>query len=653
MSLVKLVRGRQFQLQNVFRTISFGYMPFLPMSQSYKMQLDGDVPKVLAGASPAGYWNLGPEEEYKKNPDEGSYPWMIRRFAYNQGGSGRLSPLNSYNRQEMALENTPDNFMKAESKIMGEELQRLLKDANAIGERQYEAHDVAELEMEILGEVAGAPIDAGQNPLVQRPNQYRETMGITDDTFKQLSSQTFDFSFDKHPGVKRLTMGVLGEAGGPGAMQKAKGVTALEMTAGKPSNKFLVTNLKDTFRDIADAQLATQTSVKVQVDKINKMIEETMMGSPMVGGASATELPGAPELSYQPLVQQLFHEHPGGKNEMTLSLGELKAGTAGWSATIGPEDVQSTHHYLYAEIERKGSTALHKEARRIVSRAADSVNKQMMKESTPGMIKEAKWIEHLNLGGREGDPKGRGYQGLAIMETFVKIVELKNGVILRIPQLQALGVYVTNSKSLAHAARAWARKSIFAKVKNINVIFKKLHQKAADEAVRTDTRIDLAGTVLTVEGIEKMLGGVELYVGDAGGYPGAIGLTTTSMAEGLEVQLRRAFLSGEFQQKFSKFYSKMMDGSNRLSTQWKRSVPQGTTSSARISEEWTFGDGRQASPPGGPRKHFLGMWGPTGNAAGKYINWRDTQRRVGGNISISPFLTSRRAGVGQKELFAQ
>ena len=94
----------------------------------------------------------------------------------------------------------------------------------------------------------------------------------------------------------------------------------------------------------------------------------------------------------------------------------------------------------------------------------------------------------------------------------------------------------------------------------------------------------------------------------------------------------------------------MMEESNRLSTQWKKSVPEGTTSTALQSEEWTFGDGRQTAPPGGPRKRFLGIWGPTGKASGDYDNWKDSNRVKGENVSISPFLTSRRlgtAGFGQ------
>jgi len=656
MGLVKLVRGRQFQYQNVFRTISFGYMPFLPMSQSYKMELDGEFASMTAtpGASPAGYWSLGPQEEYKKNPKEGAYPWMIRRFAYNQGGSGRLSSLNSYNRQEMALNNTPDNFMKTEARAMGLELQKLIAGANAVGERQYEEHDIAELEMRMLGDLLKTPVEGwgvGGNPLVLKPNQYRKAMGITDDTFKQLSSQSFDFVFDKHPGVEQLTMGLLGEAGGVEAVAAAKGAVGLEMTAGAPTNKFLVANLKSIFKDSADAQAKTEASVATQITKINALLEAQILKSPMVlKGTKPSELAGAPDLFYGGTVQQLFHKHPNPRlaslGQLTLSLAEARAGTPGWVSEIGPEDIMSTYHWLYTKIKKEGSSKLQDEARRILSRAGDMVNYQLMKQTARQLSPKGgnKWIEHLNLGG--------GYQGLVILETFMKTIAGTVGL-GKVPQLQSLGVYVLAAESLADAARRWAKASLFAKVKGIDAVFKKLHQQAIDESTKTKARIDLAGTAITVESIEKMLGGVQLYVGDAGGYAGVVGLTTTSMAEGIELQLKRLFSSSQFQGKFAAFYNEMMDGSNRLSTQWKKRVPMGTTSDALISQEWTFGDGRQRTPPGGPRKHFLGLWGPTGNAAGKYINWRDNQRRLGGNISISPFLTSRRAGVGQAELFGQ
>ena len=90
----------------------------------------------------------------------------------------------------------------------------------------------------------------------------------------------------------------------------------------------------------------------------------------------------------------------------------------------------------------------------------------------------------------------------------------------------------------------------------------------------------------------------------------------------------------------------MMTKSNILSDAWKMKVPKGKHG-ARMSQEWTFGDGKQTGPPGGPHKRYLGIWGPTGDATGNYNNWKDVQRRIGHNVSISPFLVARRAGVGQ------
>jgi hypothetical protein len=141
--------------------------------------------------------------------------------------------------------------------------------------------------------------------------------------------------------------------------------------------------------------------------------------------------------------------------------------------------------------------------------------------------------------------------------------------------------------------------------------------------------------------MEQMVGGAHINVGDAGGYPGVVGLTTTSVAKGLQVQIQRILNSGVFQKQFGDFYNRMMSESNRLSTHWKDNVPTGTTSQSLISKEWTFGDDE-----GNPRKHYLGIWGPTGEPEGDYNNWKDSNRREGANVSISPFLTARRSMTG-------
>ena len=111
-----------------------------------------------------------------------------------------------------------------------------------------------------------------------------------------------------------------------------------------------------------------------------------------------------------------------------------------------------------------------------------------------------------------------------------------------------------------------------------------------------------------------------------------MGLTTPEIAEGLRIQISDMFNGKDVQQELSNFYAKMMERSNRLTEQWKSAVPTGEHG-ASIADEWTYGDLQ-----GNPHKKYLGIWSARGQDT-----WKDGGD-TGYNVSISPFLTTRREG---------
>ena len=592
---VRLVQGAQFRYQNAFRTISFGFAPYLPMTQSYKMGLDDEF-----AARGKDYFSLYPQDYSSSNDNRDGYSWMQRRFAYNAAGGGRLSSLNSYSRQKLALANPPKDLSSA-SAGMGSELSQLIAKTNAIGERQFKQNDIAELEMLILGRYAQSGDEKnihlqGGNAML-KPDDYVKKMGLgADSELSQLSSQSFDMYFANEPGTKQITTGLVGEAGGTRGARLASKTVAFEMGVGKPANKFLTkTTDSSTFKDVIDAQSKFSVQVTNQIDKVNTAIFEKY-------AESDTFATSGIDLVDTPVINQ---------NAYMVADNE-------------------THISLHAQFTIGTTNTLDSEVRRLLSRAQELESQSKM-ANNGGIKPGASFLEHQDL--------GNNYQGFVIMQPTT-INYLGKGI----PQYKALGVYVINQDTLANAARKWAKNHVLKGTIDIDKKFGKLQQYAIDESVKIAGRVKLVSTMNETAGISNIVDGMHINVHDAGGYAGIIGLSESAVAGGLEVKIRKAINGREFQGKFATFYIKMMEESNRLSTQWKKSVPEGTTSTALQSEEWTFGDGRQTAPPGGPRKRFLGIWGPTGKASGDYDNWKDSNRVKGENVSISPFLTSRRLG---------
>jgi hypothetical protein len=603
MGLVKLVQGLQFKYQNVFRTISFGFAPFLPMTQSYRMSLDGEFSQ-----QGSGYFALYPQEYSSANDNRSGYPWMQRRFAYNAGGSGRLSTLNTYSRQKLALANTPDTQMEKSSTALGLELQRVLEGLNYNpAARQFQQSDIAELEMLILGRYvhdaqSSDRILKGGGPMdILTPNQYRKNMGIDDNTFKQLSSQSFDMYFRNEPGIKKLVGGILGEAGGgTEANENLNKSMALEMTAASTKNKYLTKGIPNILSgSVETAEILSDTTQK-NLDKINTMLVKLLEGV----------------INPQDIKADVGR--PTSQNQITL----------GGQTIAGPltERMEVTK-WLWSQIKAGSVNSLQSEGRRVLSRAFEMQSQQIINQ----MGKTDRWLEQFNL---------RNMQGFAFI--LPEYIKMKIGErTLPVPQFKVSAAYAIAAKSLAQAARNFARENVFANNKNINKHLARIQQLAIDESVKTQGRISSLSQVQLIQYMEEMVGGAHINVGDAGGYPGVVGLTTTSVAKGLQVQIQRILNSGVFQKQFGDFYNRMMSESNRLSTHWKDNVPTGTTSQSLISKEWTFGDDE-----GNPRKHYLGIWGPTGEPEGDYNNWKDSNRREGANVSISPFLTARRSMTG-------
>ena len=164
MSQVRLQRGAHLAAQNVFRSISVGFMPFFPETRRYRMEMDASMGKPRTGAnlSKEGYWSLRPQEYQSAGTLEGSYPWLIRRSAYaagekikGVGASGDLESLFKYNHQEKAVDGAQNLGIDSDTSVLATRLHALIDgELPAIYERRFGKSDTAELELLMILEEA-------------------------------------------------------------------------------------------------------------------------------------------------------------------------------------------------------------------------------------------------------------------------------------------------------------------------------------------------------------------------------------------------------------------------------------------------------------------------------------------------------------------
>ena len=225
-------------------------------------------------------------------------------------------------------------------------------------------------------------------------------------------------------------------------------------------------------------------------------------------------------------------------------------------------------------------------------------------------------------------PLGEHFQGIATIRGYVVDI---NGT--RMPQFEIVNTHVLTGSSLSEAVRVQATQDIAkSQRKSFTLATSSIHVDAVNDAYRLTARENLLGTFQDASYQIDSIYGLSLYVGKAQGLKGSMGLTTPEIAEGLRIQISEMFNGKDVQQELSNFYAKMMERSNRLTEQWKSKVPTGKHG-ASIADEWTYGDLQ-----GNPHKKYLGIWGARGQDT-----WKDGGS-VGQNVSISPFLTTRREG---------
>ena len=253
--------------------------------------------------------------------------------------------------------------------------------------------------------------------------------------------------------------------------------------------------------------------------------------------------------------------------------------------------------------------------RRLLSRQSEVFQYNIANDLT-----KDSFMEQVNL--------GNDFQGIATIRGYIEDMEGSP-----VPQFEVVSAVVVEGSSLVEAIKLQTMENLDEANKKIfKLATEGFHIKAIDDAYRISGREELLGTIQENSYAMDNIYGLSLYVGEGSGK-GVAGLTTPEVANHIKVQIENLFNNKATQQSFAEFYERMMQRSNKLTDQWKKAVPDGKKHGASIAEEWTYGDLK-----GNPHKKYLGIWGPAGEDA------YEAGGNVGHNVSISPFLSSRREG---------
>ena len=166
--------------------------------------------------------------------------------------------------------------------------------------------------------------------------------------------------------------------------------------------------------------------------------------------------------------------------------------------------------------------------------------------------------------------------------------------------------------------------------KLVDATIAKADSYANDIAVLTEDRVGHMWHSSSVGAAEMVMDSTGLTVGDT--VQSNITLTPMAIAENIRQQMIKHFTKGGASRKFKQWYDSLLAKSNLLTKSWYSGMPLEGKHGGSFSKEWTYGDNK-----GNPNKRYLGVW-----SKANQDTWKND---VGKNVSIAPFIISRRKGV--------
>jgi len=278
MSDYEFSRG-QFLHQDLIRTISISFQPYIPFSERYAMQMQdsgGDAASEL-GAERMGYYRLAPGAVSGKNPKTVAreLPWSEKRSIYTGEGSKypRLDKMSKYGtpRSERVIGVAPQG--QGSSSVLGEELSNILQPpqgyvSSLSGSTLHGKliRDMTELNLHMISERLDDAMNANKlKGTKEGPREFDSALSNNNSSIFQGSSQTFDVDLT-NTGLSSLNE-MLSSKGKFGfGKDLPEDVTAMEITGQKvgSTKKMLFSGI-----DFEGKHITTQK--KKWIEKIEKV----------------------------------------------------------------------------------------------------------------------------------------------------------------------------------------------------------------------------------------------------------------------------------------------------------------------------------------------------------------------------------------------
>jgi len=668
----------QFQHQDIFRTITVAFQPYIPFSQAYRMKLMGGdtmlANKMTAGRGTAGYFHWAPEDEPSETNlgEMGKYPWFVRRMAYGGQGMGRLAAM-SVNpiREKKVLEKVDGIQGEGSAKIMGEQLRTLLDTGEAFEVARGEVSEDSRYDWAQRG--SRDPLELELKEVVSEMGVGLDSAGVAFKDRKYVTEGMRDpFTEGQVRPGERVELGALGGFDIP--------LEDMHESFGD----FLDDEIKSHGLGLGSALRHARSEDKEAMEQfgdenihsleVSRAIAKADKPSKLLTGFTPGKRKG--DKLKDAWITHLDKEISEWNAEIALIWSDIMQQAGGWP---GDGNMKDPYDAFFAVREKLGTPKEYKKTMGKGVTDAQIKRHASLREMTHRLMLDA-WIalqkevsntQHLwtaplgdNLGMtvlwpemKFGIVGGRGTPGTE----SARFGEMESGKGRRekidtevageakfykwpVPQIGWSRHLVTllpiDKGDIVMAYDFWLKsKKHLDDAKQLDM-FNAAVLRAHGISTATKLRLAASGKNMLVRVSDMSDTGVLVR------FIETRQLRPTAMAQALYEQINDYYQSGQRRQEVKDWYTSLMDESNKLTRQWFDAQEMGQGPSVGTpnlmnttrSSEYVVGDDL-----GNPRKHYLGVWSDRlqDTWQGVELGAKDA---VGYNFAIAPFITSRRAG---------
>ena len=586
---------------------------------------------MAGGRGHEGYFHWAPTGEpgaVNTRENVGNYPWSIRRESYGGDGMGRLTAM-SVNpiREEKALRAADGLQGTASAKQMGEELKNLLDSG-----KPFEG---------ITGPMEGGY--RGTRDIYEIETQMLvETLGLEGDT-KNIDFG--DYATSPLKGERKAVEGFAGQGTLPAAGKL--GGFDIDLTQSHNSFKnFLETPVAKGGLGLRKGYIDDYNVHSMEITRATARIKDAskLMTAIDTKGLSQDQL----QITWENKLEQLVTDWNLNLREYYTNLNkQYNDATQGWRALR--DSLPGLSGFAQDQgipSDAKQRTQEEKDMMKSLATLREMTHRMLLDEVLRGIGGTAN-SQHLWTA-----PLGDNLGMTVFWPTFENIpLETESG---RLTGGVGAPTFNPQATTFPIPQIGWSRNNVFllpvpngdlpsayalfmegkgALDPNMKLdILSENIIAASNESVLTFARLGTLGMNMIVAATHRIRPGLKIKLLETRQ------LRPTEMAQQLYEQIVDYYGTGKAKKEIQNWYQELMEESNELTRTWYKNMPENTEGTATLSSEYVIGDDK-----GNPRKHYLGVFSHP-----KLDTWEGVgygaKDAIGYNFSISPFITSRRAG---------